>query len=841
MDNENKDIHEENEYKHHERQRIMDVDIKQEVKTAYIDYSMSVIVGRALPDVRDGLKPVHRRILYAMYEDKLTYDNDYRKSATTVGNVLGRYHPHGDSAVYDTMVRLAQSFSLRYPLIDGQGNFGTIDGDKAAAYRYTEARMKKIANLILQDIEKDVVDFMPNFDNSRKEPVVLPCRFPNLLVNGTIGIAVGMATNVPPHNMREVIDATCHLIDNPDCEIPDLIEYIKAPDFPTAGIIYGTAGVYEAYMTGKGRVKVRAAAHFEEKKGKTSIIVTEIPYGVNRSLLLKSIADLVKAKRIEGITDLRNESDKKKGMRIVIDLKRDANPQLILNQLYKMTQMQDTIPINMLALVNGEPKTLNLKQILEHYLHHQEDVIVRRTKFELAKAERQAHIYEGYKIALDYIDEVIKIIRSSASIAESKANLMERFGLSDIQATAIVEMQLGRLSGMERQKIEDTLAGLYAQIKEYKDILSNPHRVTDIIKTDLLDVRERYGDERRTAIETVDNEILMEDLIERVNSIVTVTHGGYIKRLAADTYQAQRRGGKGLTGMTTKEEDFVEQVIVADSHSYLMMFSNRGRVFRKKCYEIPEGSRTSKGTHLANILQLGEGEKITSVISVADYNDGSNLVLVTKQGVIKRIALEEYDTRRTGGLYAITLDEGDELWFVLKTTGDDQILVATRQGQGIRFKEDDVRSMGRHARGVKAMTLEEGDFIVGATVVNPEAVAAGAKLVTISEFGYGKKSEFSDFKVQARGGKGICCHKLSDKTGELAGIAVANAGDDLMLITDSGIVIRFSADEIPVYGRAAGGVIVMRTGENASIIGFGIVKNEPEDEAVEEATEETQE
>ncbi len=839
MDNENNEIIEgENEYKHHERQRILNVDIKEEVKTAYIDYSMSVIVGRALPDVRDGLKPVHRRILYAMYEDKLTYDNDFRKSATTVGNVLGRYHPHGDAAVYDTMVRLAQSFSLRYPLIDGQGNFGTIDGDKAAAYRYTESRMKKIANLMLSDIDKNVVDFMPNFDNTRKEPVVLPSRFPNLLVNGTIGIAVGMATNVPPHNMREVIDATCHLIDNPDCEIQDLLQFIQGPDFPTAGILYGTAGVYEAYMTGKGRAKVRAAAHFEEKKGRTSIIVTEIPYGVNRSLLLESIASLVKSKRIEGITDLRNESDKKKGMRIVIDLKKDANPQLILNQLYKMTQMQDTIPINMLALVNGVPQTLNLKQVLLHYIRHQEDVIVRRTKFELAKAERQAHIYEGYKIALDFIDEVIRIIRASKSIAESKANLMERFGLSDIQATAIVEMQLGRLSGMERQKIEDTLAALYAQIKEYKEILADETKVTAIIKADLTEVREKYGDERRTRIETVDNEILMEDLIERVNSIVTVTHGGYIKRLAADTYQAQRRGGKGLTGMTTKEEDFVEQVIVADSHSYLMMFSNLGRVFRKKCYEIPEGSRTSKGTHLANILQLGEGEKITSVISVADYNDGSNLVLVTKYGVIKRIGLSEYDTRRQGGLYAITLDEGDELWFVLKTKGQDNVLVATRQGQGIRFKEEDVRSMGRHARGVKAMTLEDGDYIVGATVIDAVAEEEGAKLATITQFGYGKKSEFSDFKIQNRGGKGICCHKLSDKTGELAGIAVVYPGDDLMLITDSGIVIRFNGDEIPVYGRAAGGVIVMRTGENAGIIGFAVVKPEEEGDEVDENTEE---
>ncbi len=831
----------ENEYKHHETQRIIDVDIKEEVKTAYIDYSMSVIVGRALPDVRDGLKPVHRRILYAMHEDKLTYDNDYRKSATTVGNVLGRYHPHGDAAVYDTMVRLAQPFSLRYPLIDGQGNFGTIDGDKAAAYRYTESRMTRISNLMLADIDKNVVDFVPNFDNSRKEPEVLPCRFPNLLVNGTIGIAVGMATNIPPHNMREVIDALYHLIDNPDCTVPDLMQFIKGPDFPTAGTLYGVSGVYEAYMTGKGRAKVRAAAHFEEKHGRQSIVVTEIPYQVNRSMLLASIADMVKSKRIEGIVDIRNESDKRKGTRIVIDLKKDANGQVVLNNLYRMTQMQDTIPINMLALVNGEPKTLNLKEVLSHYLRHQEDVIVRRTRHELAKAERAAHIYEGYKIALDYIDEIIKIIRASASVADAKVALMERFHLSDIQATAIVEMQLGRLSGMERQKIEDTLNGLYAQIAEYKAILADESKVTAIIKADLADVAEKFGDDRKTRIETVDNEILDEDLIERVNSVVTVTHGGYIKRLPADTYQAQRRGGKGLTGMTTKEEDFVEQVIISNSHSFLLMFSNLGRVYRKKCYEIPESSRTAKGTHLANVLQLAEGEKITSIIPVTEFSEDNYLVMITKLGVIKRINLLEYQTRRTGGLFAITLDEGDELWFVLKTGGNDQIVVGTNNGHGIRFEETEARSMGRQARGVKCMTLEENDFIVGACVITDEGMQAGAKLITISEKGYGKRCDIEEFKVQARGGKGICCHKLSEKTGNLAGISVVYPEDDVMLITDSGIIIRFSAEEIPIYGRATGGVIVMRTGEEARIIGFAAVKPEETEEESEETTETTEE
>ena len=843
MDNENNNTDnntntEENEdYKAHEQQRIISVDIKDEVKNAYIDYSMSVIVGRALPDVRDGLKPVHRRILYAMHEDKLTYDNEYRKSATTVGNVLGRYHPHGDAAVYDTMVRMAQPFSLRYPLIDGQGNFGTIDGDRAAAYRYTESRMTKIANLMLSDIEKDVVDFIPNFDNSRKEPEVLPCRFPNLLVNGTIGIAVGMATNIPPHNMREVIDALCYLIDNPECTVPDLMQFIKGPDFPTAGTLYGVAGVYEAYMTGKGRAKVRAAAHFEEKRGRESIIVTELPYQVNRSMLLESIADLVKSKRIDGISDIRNESDRKRGMRIVIDLKKDANAQVVLNNLYRMTKMQDTMPINMLALVNGEPKTLNLKEVLWYYLKHQEEVIVRRVRFDLEKAEKQAHIYEGYKIALDYIDEIIKIIRASASVADAKANLMERFGLTEIQAQAIVEMQLGRLSGMERQKIEETLQGLYARISEYKAILADGSKVTAIIKTDLADVRERFGDDRRTRIEPVDDEILDEDLIERVNSVVTVTHGGYIKRLPADTYQAQHHGGKGLTGMATMEEDFVEQVIVSNSHSFLLMFSNTGRVYRKKCYEIPEAGRTSKGTHFANVLELEENEKITSIIPVAEFTDENYLVLITKFGVVKRINLIEYETRRTGGLFAINLDEGDELMFVLKTGGDDQIVVGTHDGRGIRFRETDARSMGRQARGVKCMTLEEGDYIVGACVVSEESAEAGAKLVTVTELGYGKRCEISEFKVQSRGGKGICCHKLSEKTGKLAGITAVLPGYDLMLITDSGIIIRFAADEIPVYGRATGGVIVMRTDDDAKIIGCAAVKPEEDDDENENADE----
>ena len=605
-------------YSAHEEQVIHEVGIEKEIKTAYIDYAMSVIVGRALPDVRDGLKPVHRRILYAMYEDKLTYDKPFRKSATTVGNVLGRYHPHGDAAVYDTMVRLAQPFSLRYPLVEGHGNFGNIDGDSAAAYRYTEARMSRLANEMLVDIEKDVIEYGMNFDNTRKEPLVLPSRFPNLLVNGSIGIAVGMATNIPPHNLGEVIDATVYMIDHPDCTVPELMQYIKGPDFPTYGTIYGTAGIREAYMTGRGRVRVRAKAHFEEKRGRTSIIITELPYQVNRSLLLENMVNLVKTKRIEGISDIRNESGRA-GMRIVVEIKKDANAQVVLNLLYKYTQLQDTCAVNMLALVEGEPKVLNLKEVLYHYIRHQEDVIRRRTQFELNRAEREAHIYEGLKIAIDHIDEVIQIIRSSANVGDAREKLQARFGLSEAQSQAIVDMTLGRLSGLERQKIEERLQALYALIEELKGILADETKLTAIIKDDLQKIKDKYGDERRTSIEEVENEILIEDLIDRVSCVVTVTGEGYIKRLPSDTYQAQRRGGKGVTAMTTKEEDYVKDVIVAHSHDYLLMFSNRGRLYIKKCYEIPEAGRTSKGTNLVNVLSLEPDEEITAILSVAEF------------------------------------------------------------------------------------------------------------------------------------------------------------------------------------------------------------------------------
>jgi len=818
-----------NEYKHHENQDIVEIEIEKEVKTSYINYAMSVIVSRALPDVRDGLKPVHRRILYAMYKDKLTYDKPFRKSATTVGNVLGHYHPHGDAAVYDSMVRLAQPFSMRYPLVEGKGNFGNIDGDGAAAYRYTEARMAKMADLMLTDIDKRVVDFVPNFDNKLEEPSYLPSRFPNLLVNGSIGIAVGMATNVPPHNLGEVIDAVNYQIDNPDCTIQDLMQFVKGPDFPTYGIIYGTAGIYEAYMTGKGHIKVRAKAHFEEKHGITSIIITELPYQVNRSLLLENMANLVKDKRIEGVSDLRNESGRD-GMRIVVDLKKDANPQVVLNLFYKYTQLQDTFAVNMLALVNGEPKVLNLKEILFHYINHQKEVVIRKIKYELDQAERLAHIYEGYQIAIDNIDEVIRIIRASKSIADAKVALMEAFSLSDPQAQAIVDMTLGRLSGLERIKIEERLNELLAQIKELKEILGSEARITAIVKDDLSEIKEKFGDERRTTIEPVDDDILIEDLIEKEDCVVTVTQTGYIKRLPADTYQTQRRGGKGITAMATKEEDFVKDVIVSYSHDILLMFSNTGKVYMKKCYEIPEAGRTAKGTNLVNVLSLSEGEKITAIIPIKAFTDDEYLVMVTKMGVVKRIALSEYNTRRSGGLFAINLDEGDELLFVMKTTGYDSIMIASHNGLGIRFEESDVRSVGRQARGVRGINLADDDYVVGAAAVMQGDNGA---LITITEKGYGKRCDADEYALQNRGGKGMICHRIMEKTGKLAGIAYVHDDEDVMLITDSGIIIRTAVDQIPVYGRNTGGVIVMRLDDDATIMNFAAVKKTEEEDGEE--------
>ncbi len=828
-------------YSNHEEQIIHNTGIEEEIRSSYIDYAMSVIVGRALPDVRDGMKPVHRRILYAMYEDRLTYDKPFRKSATTVGNVLGRYHPHGDSSVYDAMVRLGQSFSIRYVLVDKHGNFGTIDGDPPAAYRYTEVRMSKLADELMADIEKDVVDFTPNFDNTREEPLVLPSRFPNLLVNGSVGIAVGMATNIPTHNMSEVINATLHLIDNPDATIPELMQHIKGPDFPTYGTIYGTSGIYEAYMTGKGKIRVRAKAHFEEKNGRTSIVVTEIPYQVNRSMLLDSMVELVKTKRVEGIADIRNESGKA-GMRIVIDLKKDANPQIVLNLLYKYTQLQDTCAVNMVALVNGVPKLLNLKEIIGHYITHRKDVVTRRVRFDLKKAEHEAHIFEGYKLAIDFIDEVIAIIRASANIAESKANLMERFGLTDIQAKAIVEMTLGKLSGMERQKIEDRLAFLYNLIKELKEILGDESKLVAIIKEDLEYIKNKYGDERRTDIVEAENDILIEDLIERETCVITATRAGYVKRLPSDTYQAQRRGGKGITGMGTREEDIVEDVIISHSHDHLLMFSNTGRVYIKKCYEIPESTRTAKGTNLVNLLNLDADEKITAIVPVTEFSEEENLVLITRLGVVKRINITAYQRKRNSGLYAITLDEGDQLLYVLRSSGNDDIIVATNRGISIRFNENDVREMGRHARGVRAVLLDEGDYVVGAGII-PEKTDEELYVLTITQNGFGKLCATDEYKCQHRGGRGLICHGVTEKTGELAGIRLVKTTDEIMLITDGGIIIRTRVAEIPVYGRSASGVIVMRLEEGAKVARFAAVDPEAEqegktdDESVDEAAE----
>jgi len=829
-------------------QKIIDVDMEKEVKKSFIEYSMSVIAARALPDVKDGMKPGQRRIMYAMYEDHLTSDKPFRKSATTVGNVLGRYHPHGDSAVYGTMVRMAQDFSYRYPLVEGHGNFGSVDGDSAAAYRYTEARMAKISDELMKDLEKEVVDFVPNFDNRLREPKVLPARFPNLLVNGAVGIAVGMATNIPPHNLGEVIDATIYRMENPECDVYDLMEYVKGPDFPTSATIYGVNGIVQAYTTGRGRVMVRAKATIEEDKHR--IIVTEIPYGVNKSLLCESIANLANEKRIEGITEMRDESGRD-GMRIVIEYRRDANGQVILNQLYKYSQLQDTCAINMLALVNNEPKVLSLPQILDHYIDHQKSVIYRRTQFELEKAKARAHIYEGYHIAIDNIDRIIEIMKTSMSIPEAKQRLMAEFftvtykdgyenelgnvrQLSEAQAQAIVEMTLGKLTGMERDKIEDELARLHAIILELEGILADPEKIMQIIKDEMTEIKRKYSDERRTEIVAATDDIELEDLIEKHECVITMTHAGYIKRQPADTYSAQRRGGKGIIGMTTKEDDFIENVIGVHSHSYLMLFTSKGRVHTRKAYQIPEASRTAKGTNIVNILELFPEEKITSMISVTDFNEGEYLTMVTKNGVIKRTLLSEYEYQRKNGKIALRLDEDDELVFVMHTHGECDIILATRYGNAVRYTEQNVRSMGRTARGVRGISLREGDYVTGVAIVEDTK-----KLVTVTENGFGKKTDFEDFRVMKnRGGFGVVCHKLSDKTGMLCGVATVSDEDDLMMITNTGTIIRTPVADVPTYSRTAGGVIMMRLNEGQSLVNFTKVPHEePEEDEGVEATE----
>ena len=800
-------------------QIIQDVDMEKRVKQAFIEYSMSVIMSRALPDVRDGMKPGQRRIMYAMHEDHLTADKPFRKSATTVGNVLGRYHPHGDAAVYGTMVRMAQDFSLRYPLIEGQGNFGSVDGDGAAAYRYTEARLAKISEELMADLEKEVVPFVPNFDNRLREPSVLPSRFPNLLVNGSVGIAVGMATNIPPHNLGEVIDATILRIDNPECTVEELMEHIQGPDFPTAATCYGQQGIIDAYRTGRGRVMVRAKCEVDEEHHQ--IIVTEIPYQVNKSTLVQTIAQLVKDKRIDGITDIKDVSSDRNGIRVLIYFRRDANGQVILNQLYKNTQLQDTCAINMLALVNNEPKILNLPQILDHYIAHQKSVVTRRTQFDLGKAEARAHILEGYKIANDNIDEVVALIRSTSSIADAKEKLIDRFGFTDTQAQAIVEMTLGKLTGLERQKIEDELDKLHALIEELRGILADEQKICAIIKEEMLEIRRKYADERRTEIVAATDDIDLEDLIERHDCVITLTHAGYIKRQPADTYSAQHKGGKGILAMTTKDEDFIEMVQVVHSHAYLMLFTNTGKVFMRKAYQIPEASRTAKGSNIINIIETEQGEKITAMIAVPEFDENSYLTMVTRYGVIKRTLLSEYEYQRKGGKRALTLDEGDELVFVMHTHGEADLILATHNGSAARFSESDVRPLGRTARGVRGVKLREGDFVVGAVKVEDDK-----QLITVTEQGFGKRTAFDEYRVKGRGGLGVTCHNLTDKTGLLAGIAAVDDGDDLMMITNMGTIIRTPVKDINTYSRAASGVIVMRLADGQSIVNFSKVAHE---------------
>ena len=791
-------------------QKIELRDMRREVETSFIEYSMSVITSRALPDVRDGMKPGQRRILYAMYEDNLTHDKPFRKSATTVGNVLGRYHPHGDSAVYGTMVRMAQDFSLRYTLVEGHGNFGSVDGDPPAAYRYTEARMSRIASHMMSDIEKKVVPMTRNFDNTRDEPTVLPSRFPNLLVNGSVGIAVGMATNIPPHNLSEVIDGTIYRIDNPESSVDELMQFIKGPDFPTAAIIYGSKGIRDAYETGRGKVYIRARATIEDNHRR--IIFTEIPYMVNKSMLIESMANLVKDKKIEGITALRDESGRG-GMRIVVEYRKDANGEVILNQLYKYTQLQDTCSVNMLVIDGGEPKILSLGAILDRYIDFQKSVIVNRTQFDLDKALREMHILEGYKIAIDNIDEVIKTIKSSASIPDAKEKLIEKFGLTEAQAQAIVEMTLGKLSGLERQKVEDRLAKLAVIVEELRGILADESKVKDIIKRELTEIKDKFGDERKSELCEAVEEIDLEDLIERHTCVITVSHTGYIKRQRADVYTSQNRGGKGIIGMTTKEDDYVEDVIVVNSHSHLLFFTNKGRVYSKKAYRIPEAGRTAKGTNLVNIIELQEGEQVTAIISVTEYVEGQFLTMVTKRGVIKRTLLTDFEYQRKGGKIAINLDEDDELIFVRHTTGNESLVIATREGNAVRFDENNVRCMGRTAHGVKGITLTGDDYVVGVAVVDEAKT-----LLTVTDKGMGKRTPFSDFRLMKnRGGRGVTCQKINEKTGKLAAIITVDEDDDIMIITNEGTIIRTPVSNINVYSRTATGVIVMRIADGSYI------------------------
>ena len=815
-------------------QRIVQSELVHEMKSSYIDYAMSVIVGRALPDVRDGLKPVHRRILYAMYEDGLTSDKPFKKSATCVGDVLGRYHPHGDASVYDAMVRLAQDFSMRYPLVDGHGNFGSVDGDPPAAYRYTEARMSKLCNEMLRDIDKETVLWDPNFDESRKEPRVLPSRFPNLLVNGSSGIAVGMATNIPPHNLTEVINACICILENPEAELADLMDYIKGPDFPTKGIIMGRSGIRAAYATGRGKITVRARTEFEEfGQNRERIIVTELPYQVNKRQLIANMAEQVRDKRLEGISDIRDETDRN-GMRVVIELKKDANPQVVLNRLFAQTQMQTTFGVTMLALVNNQqqPKILSLRHMLDEYLTFQEEIITKRTQYDLKKALDRQHVLEGLLIAEDNIDEVIKTIRESYDNA--KERLMERFNLSEIQAQVVLDMQLKRLQGLEREKLEAEYEELEKRIAYYRELLSNEEMLKGVLKDELTAIRDKYGDDRLTEIQDVEDEIDIEDLIEEEQCVFTLSHAGYCKRVPASTYRSQKRGGRGVTGMTTKEEDFVEGVFTASTHDYILFFTNLGKVHRRKGYQIPEAGRTAKGTNLVNILPFEPGEKVTAGITVHEF-DEDYLVFVTRNGTVKRLELASLNTARKAGIRALTLSEGDELIAVMKTDGKQDILLASANGMVICFNENDVRVMGRDAAGVRGMMLDAGDYVVGA------GIAAKAKqLLSVTEYGYGKRTEIEAYlrlgedgrrRPQNRGGKGLKGYNITAKTGRIAGVAIVDDADDIMLIENGGVLIRMAAADINIYGRDTQGVILMRLEAGSRVISVDRVDREPEEPA----------
>lgn len=812
--------------------RIKDVDVQEEMKSSFLDYSMSVIISRALPDVRDGLKPVHRRILYTMYEKGLDPNKPYHKCADTVGAVLGAYHPHGDASVYDALVRLAQDFSMRYMLVDGHGNFGSVDGDPPAAYRYTEARMSKISCEMLTDIDKKTVDFQPNFDDRLEEPTVLPSRFPNLLVNGSDGIAVGMATKIPPHNLGETIDAACALIDNPDIDLAGLMDYMPGPDFPTGGIIMGRSGIRATYATGRGKITVRAKTEIvEAKNGRYKIIVTELPYQVNKARLIEYIADLVKDKRIDGISNIEDHSDRQ-GMHIEIDVKREASASIVLNNLFNLTQLQTTFGAIMLAIVDGVPKILNLKEMLTEYVNFQQEIIRRRTEFDLKKAKDREHILEGLKIAIDFIDEVISIIRNSKDQATAKVNLMERFGLDDVQAQAIVQMRLGQLTNMERTKIEDEIAALKTKIEEYNAILADEGRQREIIKEELIVIRNKFADPRRTEICAVNGEVDIEDLIPNQECVLTLTQFGYVKRLAVDTYKIQNRGGRGVSGMSRREEDVATEMFVINSHDYVLFFTDKGRVYRLKCYEVPEGSRQSKGMNIANLLPIAADEKVTSMIRVPEFDEEKYLVMVTKQGIIKRISLNAYNTARKGGLIALELNEGDELAWVRLTDGNQQVIVATKNGLAIRFEETDVRPMGRQARGVKAISLREGDCVVGMCVVANDDL-----ILTASETGFGRISNVSDYRLQSRGGKGITNYH-TEKYGNVAAVSAVKLTDDIIIISQEGVIIRIAADTVRICNRPSKGVTLMRIGENDKVV---TVARAPHEDSESEKTEETSE